>query len=257
MKQEQLHSGLKRLFLHAIAKDYLQVAKDHEKHQRSYEQYLLSLVEIELREKDRIKTQRLIKEAKIPLVKLVEEFDFSSRTGINAQEVARLSDGQWVKSGSNVVLYGNFGLGKTHLAMAITRNLCQKGYRCLYISATAFINELCVAQKSLTLSTLLKKLDRFDLIAIDELGYIAQTQEGADLFFQVISQRYERKSLMITTNLVYSDWDKVFLSKISTAAAVDKIIHHCETFNIQGPRWREKTAKQNLAKKQKNEVALM
>ena len=256
MKVDQLTSGLKRLFLHAIAKDYALVAKDHEKRQRSFEQYLLSLVEIELREKDRLKTQRLIKEAKIPLVKLVEEYDFSSRTGINAQEVARLSEGNWVKTGGNVVLYGNFGLGKTHLGMAITRNLCEKGFRCLYMSTTAFINELCVAQKNLTLSTLLKRLDRYDLITLDELGYIAQTQEGADLFFQLISQRYERRSLLITTNLVYSEWDKVFLSKVSTAAAVDKIIHHCETFNIQGPSWREKIAKQNLAKKQKNDVAL-
>jgi DNA replication protein DnaC len=91
------------------------------------------------------------------------------------------------------------------------------------MSTAAFINELCLAQKNLTLSAHFKRLDRFDLITLDELGYTPQSQEGADLFFQLISQRYERKSLLITTNLVYSEWDKVFLSKTSTAAAVDRI----------------------------------
>ena len=106
-----------------------------------------------------------------------------------------------------------------------------------------------LSQKNLNLSTHLKRLDRFDLITLDELGYTPHSQEGAELFFQLISQRYERKSLMITTNLVYSEWDKVFLSKIATAAAVDRIIHNCETFNIQGPSWRAEQAKKNLEKK--------
>ncbi len=251
MKNEQLESGLRRLFLHAIAKEYAPIAKESEKSKRSYEQYLASLVDLELRAKDRQRQERLIKEAKIPLLKLATDYDYSQREGITAQEVARLSDGDFVKSASNVVLYGSFGLGKSHLAMAITRALCEKGYRCLYMSTSAFINELCVAQQNLALSALFKKLDKYDLITLDELGYTPQSQEGADLFFQLISQRYERKSLMITTNLVYSEWEKVFLNKSSTAAAVDRIIHKCETFNIKGPSWRAEMAKKAISKKSK------
>lgn len=255
MKHEQLQAGLRRLFLHAMAKDYAAIAKEHEKSKRSYEQYLAALVETELQEKDRIRQERFIKEAKIPILKLTEDYDFTQREGISGPEVARLSQGEFVKNSGNVVLYGSFGLGKSHLAMAITRNLCQKGYRCLYMSTAAFVNELCVAQKTLTLSSLFKRLDRFDLITLDELGYTPQSPEGADLFFQLISQRYERRSLMITTNLVYSEWDKVFLSSTATAAAVDRIIHNCETFNIKGPSWRAEMAKKALIKKSKIPLA--
>ncbi len=243
MNHEQLHQGLKRLSLNGMAKDYVLMAKESEKTNKSYEQYLAAMVEIELRDKDRLRTERFIKDAKLPLLKLAADFDFSGRSGINAQEVSRLSQGDFVKNAGNVVIYGDFGVGKSHLAMAITRSLCEKGLRCLFTSTSKLINDLCLAQKNLELGSLFKRLDRFDLITLDELGYTPQSQEGADLFFQMISERYERKSLMITTNLPYSEWDKVFISKIATAAAVDRIIHNCETFNILGPSWRAETAK--------------
>jgi DNA replication protein DnaC len=255
MKHEELMSGLKRLRLPAIAKEYSEIAKDCEKSKQSFEQYLLALVNCELRDKDRLKTERLQKEAKLPLVKLVSDFDFSKRSGITAKEVARLCQGDFIKSKGNVVLYGTFGIGKSHLAMAVTRSLCERGFRCLFTSTTNLINDLLVAQKTLTLATVFNRLDRYDLITLDELGYTPQNQEGADLFFQLISQRYERKSLMITTNLTYGEWDKVFLNKSSTAAAVDRIIHNCETFNILGPSWRAETAKAKKIMKDTIELA--
>jgi DNA replication protein DnaC len=255
VKHEQLQSGLRRLFLHAMGREYTAVAKEHEKSKRSYEQYLASLVDLELADKDRLRTERLIREAKIPLVKHTAEYDYSERKGITAQEVSRLCQGEFVQSAGNVVLYGDMGVGKSHLAMAITRSLCERNFRCLFMSTAAFISELCAAQKNLMLSSLFRRLDRYDLITLDELGYTPQNQEGADLFFQLIAQRYERKSLMITTNLTFSEWDKVFLSTTSTAAAVDRIIHHCETFNIQGPSWRAESAKRRFQKKAKMEIA--
>ncbi|MCX6127492.1 MAG: IS21-like element helper ATPase IstB [Proteobacteria bacterium] len=254
MKQEELQSGLKRLFLSAMARDYAPTARSCEKVKSSYEQYLAALVELELQDKDRIRTERLIKEAKIPLIKLVNDYDFSAREGIGSQEVMRLCEGGFVKSSGNVVFYGSFGVGKSHLAMAITRSLCKENYRCLYTSMASLINELIMAQKNLTLSMFFKRLDRFDLITIDELGYIAQGQEGSELFFQLISQRYERRSLMITTNLTYSEWDQVFISKIATAAAIDRIIHNCETFNIKGPSWRELDAKKRQSAKKRKDL---
>lgn len=256
MKHEELTQGLKRLYLMAMSRDYPEIAREAEKSKLSYEQYLAAMVEHEIRDKDRLRTERLVREAKIPLVKLVEDFDFKTRSGVTPKEVSRLCRGDFLRQAANIVLYGSFGVGKSHLAMAITRALCQQGFRCLFTSTAALINELCSAQKNLTLAQLFKKLDRYDLITLDELGYTPQSQEGANLFFQMISERYERKSIMITTNLTYSEWDKVFLNKVSTAAAVDRVIHNCETFNIIGPSWRAETAKGKISQKQQNQLAI-
>lgn len=255
MKHEELTTGLKRLSLHAVSRDYSRLAKEAEKHKLTFEQYLAVVIQHEIRDKDRLRTERLTKSAKIPLVKLSGEFDFKNRTGVTEKEVLRLSTGDFLKDGANVVFYGSFGVGKSHLAMAITRELCRHGHRCLFISTAAMINWLCAAQKDLVLASLFKKLDRFDLITLDELGYTPQTQEGADLFFQLISERYERRSLMITTNLAYSEWDQVFINKNATAAAIDRIIHNCETFNIQGPSWRGQAAKAKSLLRQEKELA--
>lgn len=250
MRHDELTVGLRRLSLHAVSRDYSQLAKEAEKTKLTYEQYLALVTQHEIREKDRLRTERLIKAAKIPFLKLQGEFDFKTRTGVSEQAIARLSTGEFLKSGGNVVFYGSFGVGKSHLAMAITRELCQRGFRCLFTSTAAMINSLCAAQKDLVLASLFKKLDRFDLITLDELGYTPQTQDGANLFFQLIAERSERKSLMISTNLTYSEWDKVFINKLATAAAVDRIIHNCETFNIQGPSWRSQVAKARNLKNQ-------
>ena len=207
------------------------------------------LVQTELAQKHCLKVKRFLKEAKLPQFKSVEAYNFKKRKGVTAQQMTRLAQGQWLKEPSHVVFYGSFGMGKSHLAMSLVRSLCQQGYRCLWTTTHGLIEQMRESKKELTLNTLLKKLDRFDLIACDELGYTASCQEGADLFFQFISQRYERKSLMMTTNLTYSEWDQVFLNPITTAAAVDRIIHNCETFNIEGKEsWRTESAKTQLKK---------
>jgi DNA replication protein DnaC len=235
MDLEQLLNGLKRLRLNAIARDYAIVSSESEKLGRSYEQHLAALVEIELTDKTYLKRDKLIREAKFPLVKLISDFDYSHCKGVCATQVTRLCQGDFLHEAANIIFYGSFGVGKSHLAMAIARELCLKEYRCLFTSTAALINDLCLAQQSLSLSSLFRKLDKYDLVILDELGYTPQSKDGTDLFFQFISERYERKSLMITTNLPYSEWDKVFLSKTTTAAAVDRIIHKSETFNITGP----------------------
>ena len=172
------------------------------------------------------------------------------RTGISAKQVTRLAEGDFVRQAANVVMYGSFGLGKSHLAMALTSQLCEAGFKCLFSSTHALIAGLLTAKRDLTLASLFKRLDRFDLIVCDELGYVPHDQDGADLFFQLISQRSERKSVMITTNLTYSEWELVFLNPRTTAAAVDRIIHNCETFNIGGDSWRGLEAKKRMSNKE-------
>lgn len=249
MKHQELIANLKQLRLPTMATDYADCARLCEQNSRTHEQYLGVLVAAELAHREHQKIARLTKEAKLLRDKRLDTYDFSCREGINKVQVTRLAEGDFIKKSGNVVLYGTFGVGKSHLAEAITRNICQKGYRGIFTSLAVLTEELLTAQKSLTLAQVFRKYDRFDLITIDELGYTPSYREGADLFFQLISQRYERKSIMITTNLTYSEWDKVFLNPITTAAAVDRIIHHCETFNIKGPSWRSEEAKRNMAKK--------
>lgn len=248
MTHEDLVTRLRMLFLHSMAREYVEMAKLAEKEKRTYEQYLWQLAVTELSSRKEQKVKRLIKAAGFPLHKTIDAYQFPIRKGITPKQITRLMQGDWVKQGANVVFYGGFGLGKTHLAIGIGRALCEHGMRVCFTTVHDLIQKLIDAKKALTLASLLKRLDRFDLIICDELGYLAQTQEGADLFFQLISQRSERKSLLITTNLTYSEWDKVFLNPLSTAAAVDRIIHLCETFNISGVKsWRAENAEKNAS----------
>jgi DNA replication protein DnaC len=226
-----------------MAEDYLETARQCEKTRSTHEQYLACLVKAEIEKKRLVRIQRRIKEAQFKRLKQLETYDFSCRKGITVEQVTRLKDCDFIRKAANVVFYGPVGVGKSHLAVGLAIAACEAGYRCLWRSTKELIDELVAAHRTLTLSPLLKRLDGYDLICCDELGYTPQTNEGADLFFQFISQRYERRSLIITTNLTYSEWDKVFLSSMATAAAVDRIIHNCETFNVLGPSYRAEEAK--------------
>jgi DNA replication protein DnaC len=203
----------------------------------------------ELTHKAELKIKRLFKDAKLPLEKRIEHFDFGQVGGISDLEFKRLAKGDFVREGSNVVFYGSFGVGKTHLGIALIRELVKNNIRCLFTSTHNLIEQMLEAKKNLMLQNLFKRIEKYDLLVCDELGYIAQTQDGADLFFQLLSLRSERKSVLITTNLTYSEWDRVFINPLNTAAAVDRIIHKCETFNIKAPSWRSEEAKKRTRAK--------
>jgi len=250
MKYDELMAGLKQLHLHDMALQYVEIAKIIEKDKGTYEQYLEKLVKLELAAKHQQKVNRLIREARVPLYKSLDSFNFDLRSGITSTQFKRLATGEFIRQTANVVFFGEFGVGKTHLAIALTGELCEAGFKCWFSSTHALINQLIAAKRDLTLSSLFKRLDKYDLICCDELGYIPHDPDGADLFFQLISQRSERKSMLITTNLTYSEWEQVFLNPRTTAAAVDRIIHNCETFNIGGESWRGLTAKKRLSTKE-------
>ena len=247
MNHEELAVGFKKLNLPNMRLQYVELAKIAEKEKLTYEQYLSKLVVTELNGRHTQRVKRLIQEAKIPLPKTVENFNFGLGIGITEKQFKRLCQGDFLKEAANIVFFGDFGVGKSHLAMALIQKLCGQGFRCTFTSVHTLIAELLKAKQDLTLTSFFKKLDRFDLICCDELGYTAHDQEGADLFFQLISQRAERKSILITTNLTYSEWDKVFINPLSTTAAVDRIIHNCETFNITGPSGRKLAAEKRRA----------
>lgn len=251
MNHEELIKNLQALKLSTMAKDFVETAKTAEKKGSTFEQYLAMLIKSELAGKHELKVKKIIKEAQLPLIKTAENFDFKQRTGITEKHFLKLTEGDFLKEACNLIFFGSFSVGKTHLALALTHSLCQKGYRCLFTSTSILIEQMILAKKQSNILQLMKKLDKYDLITCDELGYIPQEAAGADLFFQLISQRSERKSLVITTNLTYSEWDKVFINPLTTSAAVERIIANSETFHIEGPSWRKEQAKkrqQNLTK---------
>jgi len=249
MTHEQLTEGLRKLNLPAMAEGFMEASRAAEKGRLTYERYLAGLVEAETEHKTKVRIQRLQAHAKIPLNKKIEAYDFSKRTGITDLEFKRLAAGDFVREGSNVVFYGSFSVGKTHLAIALINELIKRNIRCLFTSTHSLIEQMLEAKKNLTLQHLFKRIEKNDLLVCDELGYIAPSQDGADLFFQLISQRSERKSILITTNLTYSEWDRVLVNPLNTSAAIERIIHKCETFNIAGPSWRAEEAKKRTGLK--------
>lgn len=249
MKHNQLMSGLHTLRLTSIKDNYSEYARVAEKSKHSYEQYLAGLIEAEVESKKQQRVNRLIKQAKLPLEKSLGSYSYKDRQGITAAEMKRLSNGDFLKDGGNVVFYGGIGVGKTHLAIALVNELCRADFKCIYFSTTELIEQLVKEKAELRINQFYKKLDRYDLIYCDELGYVPQSKEGANLFFQLISQRAERKSLLITTNLAYSQWSNVFVDDLTTQAAIDRVIHRCETFHIEGPSFRQEEAKKRKTMK--------
>ncbi len=245
MLHQELVSSLEELRLTAIKREYSSLASLALKEKYSYEQYLSMLVNSELEHRKETKLKRLLKLAKLPTMKRIDEYQFDKIKGVSSKEINDLATGEFIEKTENIVFFGDIGVGKTHLAIGLVKKLCEKGIRCFFTSTSNLIEMLEDAQKGLNLANLWKKFDKYQLIVCDELGYIPQSKNGADLFFQFISERYERRSILITTNLQYSNWDQVFLDKTTTMAAVDRIVHHSKTFNIIGPSWRKTQAKSN------------
>lgn len=242
MNHQELTEGLKDLRLTTMCEQFVEIATLASQKNMTYEKYLGLLVKAELDTKQKRRVDGLIKKATLPLTKSISNFDFNRLSGITAREFSKLAEGNFLQVPNNIVFYGGFGVGKTHLAIALVRALCERGYKCYFSTLSSLIQKLIDARLENKLSDLNKKLDKYDLIVCDELGYLAQTQDGADLFFQLISQRYERKSILITTNLTYSEWDKVFLNPLNTAVAVERIVHNCLTYNIKAPSKRKEEA---------------
>jgi DNA replication protein DnaC len=255
MKYADLILLLNELRLYAIAAQLHEIARQAEAENLTYEQFTARIIEAEFSSRRDKRISRLLKESKIPENKSIENYDFTRVTGVTITAVKRLAEGDWLKKGENIVLYGSFGVGKTHLAAGLSQALCERGFRCLFITVNRLLEDLLRAKESLNLSQTFKRYDRYDLIACDELGYVPTSQDAADLFFQLIAHRYERRSILITTNLAYSEWHKVFINQTTTSAVVDRIIHHCQTFNIMGKSKRREEAMRASKEQNREEEA--
>lgn len=181
---------------------------------------------------------RRIKAAKFPVIKTLDTFDFAAQPSVNKKEILQLYECHFIADKANLIFVGPCGTGKTHLSVAIGLQACNKGYKVFFDTAAGLINQMIEAKNEYRFSKLLKKLCRFDLIICDELGYIPFDRQGTDLLFQLVAARYEQGSLIITTNLPFSDWTTIFHDSATAAAVIDRVVHHSVIIQIQGDSYR-------------------
>ena len=241
---------LRSLCLSTIASQYKDLAKHAENDNWDHIHYLHNLCEVELVERARRRVQRRLKQSKLPEGKTMDTLDQRKLPLKVRRQIPRLLDGDFVKRAENVLAFGLPGRGKTHLLSAICHELViNKDYQVLSIKTFQLVQQLLVAKRDLMLEELLRKLDRFDVILLDDIGYVQQDRDEMEVLFTFLSERYERKSLMITSNLVFSEWDKIFKDPMTTAAAIDRLVHHSIILELNNESYRA----QEAMKRQKGE----
>ena len=245
-----LSAYLKKLKMPQAAKVYTPMAREAEDNNLSYEDYLLGILEQELSHREQNRIQRGIRQASFPILKTLDSFDFMAIPSLNKPKVLKLAQCEYIRQHENIILVGNSGIGKTHIATALAYEACRKGYKVKFYTAAGLVNELLAAQQDYRLNKLEKQWLTPHLVVIDELGYVPFNRSGAELLFQFCSARHERGSIIITTNLEFMKWTEVFVDEQMTAALLDRLTHKAHILNINGDSYR---FKQTLAKQNSND----
>ena len=242
---QTLTTQLRELRLPSFRDHYEPVARQAEQDTLSYEQYLLELAnrECETRRVNRIET--MLRQSKLPLEKTLDSFDMKRLGTKLSRQVRSLADGQFVERCENVLAFGKPGSGKTHLLAGLSLELVKQGRRVYFSPCSLLVQELLIAKRDLKLSRVLKRLSRFDVVMIDDIGYVQQSREEMEVLFTLLAERYERGSVMLTSNLPFSKWETIFKDPMTTAAAIDRLVHHSVILELNLPSFRLETAKQS------------
>lgn len=233
-----LESHLKALRLATFRQQYRQVAEDAASHNLGYDQYLLALAEQEVAQRQLNAQRQRIKAARFPVLKELADFDFSAIPQLNKQRVLDLARGEYITKAEPILLVGNPGLGKTHVASGLALLACRQCYRVRFYNAAALVNELILVQEQHRLPKFLAAALKHNLIILDELGFIPFSTTGAQLMFQFCSTLHERVALIVTTNLKFADWTQVFGSEPLTAALLDRLTHKAHILEFIGESFR-------------------
>src|SRR5215218_1914824 len=252
---ELLKAHFRQLRLPTMGREFEKLARDAAAGNQTFVQFLLSLTEMELSARAANAVSTRVKNAEFPVEKDFETFDFTAMPGLSKPKVLELGRCEWIEQKYNCCLVGSHGTGKTHISIGLGLAACRAGLRVRFFTAARLVSQLEKEQKQYTLDRYLRQLDRAHLLICDELGYVTMSRGGVELLFRVFADRYERGSLLITTNLPFSEWGQIFQGERMTAALLDRLTHRCHIFEMNGEsyRFREsmKTKKDRETKKAK------
>ncbi len=234
---------LKELHLPTVRETFQEVAIRATNESLSYEQYLLELMEREVETRRNNRIDKWLKLSHLPLEKNLVNFDLKKLPPKILHQCDILLEGSFLHRKENVLVFGNPGTGKTHLLCAIGNELIHKGYHIYFKSCALLVQDLLVAKRDLKLAKVIKSLDKFDAIIIDDIGYVQQSREEMEVLFTLLAERYERGSIMITSNLPFSQWEKIFKDTMITKAAIDRLVHHSLVLEMNMPSFRLEHAK--------------
>lgn len=243
-----LRNYLKRLRLPVVAQNYARLSGEAAANNQTYPDYLLALIEGEITQREENTQKMRISKARFPVIKTMDSFEFSAIPSLNKALVLELSRGSYIEKKENIIFMGSYGTGKTHLAISLGICACRQGKRVRFYTAAELINDLLEAQAQLRLGKLEASLTRYDVIVLDELGFVPFTKEGAEALFTFCSGRYERGSMIVTTNLDFARWKEIFGDEALTGALLDRLTHRCHIIEMNGDSYR---FKENLKRRTK------
>jgi DNA replication protein DnaC len=242
----ELTQNLKQLHLPTVRQCYEEVARQAERESLSYERYLHELIQRECEERRETRIGKMLRESQLPLDKTLDAFDTKRLPTKAARQMRSLLDGGFLDRNENVLVFGNPGSGKTHMLQAISQELVRGGRRMLFTTCEMLVQDLLIAKRDLKLSRLIKRYSRYEGMVIDDLGYIRQTREEMEVVFTLLAERYERGSVLLTSNLPFSKWEGIFKDPMTTAAAIDRLVHHSVIVELNVPSYRLEQARHNV-----------
>ena len=237
---------LRALKLPTVARHAEEVAAQAERGGWTFLEYLRHVLELELTERRRRRIERNLRDSELPGEKTLATLDRKRLPPVAARTLSTLCEGAFVERGDNVLLFGLPGRGKSHVACAIGHELVRRGHRVLFTPTYALVQRLLAAKRDLRLEAELAVLDGFDAVILDDIGYVQQSRDEMEVLFTFLAERYERRSVMITSNLVFSEWDRIFKDPMTTAAAIDRLVHHAVILEMTGTSVRADKARTNL-----------
>jgi DNA replication protein DnaC len=242
--KQRLVECLRELHLPTFRESFEDLARRAAQESLSYEQYLGELAEQECQMRRMNRIERWLRGSDLPVEKSLARFDMKRLPAKVARQARMLLEGAFVDARENVLAFGRSGSGKTHLLCAIAQELVRSGRKVLFSPCSLLVQDLLIAKRDLKLSRYLKRLSKFDVLIIDDLGYVQQSREEMEVLFTLLAERYERGSVMITSNLPFSKWENIFKDPMTTAAAIDRLVHHSVILELNVPSYRLEQAKQ-------------